>query len=334
MKKRVFAVLGLMVPLLTACVGKPASEYEARPTQDCPVATTDAAGSLRLGYQVIASSELYLLDQALVEACMPNADVQWTRYPTGQDIVQGFAGDSVDMGFLGSTPSAKSLSKPLDLDVQVSNVNMVLGSSEALVAKDANSLQELKGKKIATAFSSTSHYSLLNALIGAGLDPKRDVEIVNISPDKLPAAWRSHEIDAAYIWDPALSEIKQDGHVLIDSAQVAKDGAPTYNLTLTSSAWAAQNPELLKTWKELYAWGSKQSVDNPEEFVRANSAQVGLSETDTEAMLDGVIMVQGAEQEKYLRESRQALVKTAEFLKEQGEVDVPLSAADAEKKVG
>ena len=333
MKYRVLAVLGLTFPLLTACVGKPASEYEAQPTQECPVASTDARGSLRLGYQVIAGSELFLRDKSLVESCMPNADVQWTRYPTGQDIVQSFAADSVDMGFLGSTPSAKALSKPLDLNVEVTNVNMVLGSSEALVAKNARSIQDLKGKKIATAFSSTSHYSLLNALIYAGLDPKHDVEIVNISPDKLPAAWRSEEIDAAYIWDPALSEIKKDGHVLIDSAQVAKQGAPTYNFTLTRSAWAQDNPELMKTWKQLYAWATGQAVEDPAEYVRANAVQVEQSDDATRAMLEGVTLVQGDEQKRQLQESKTALVKTAEFLKEQGEVDQPLSAAEAQEKV-
>lgn len=326
-------VMALAGSLLTACVGKPASEYEAQPTQECPVASTDAAGTFRLGYQVIAGSELYLRDKSLVEACMPNVDVQWTSFPSGQDVVQGFASDSVDMGFLGSTPSAKALSKPLDLDVEVTSVNAVIGSSEALVAKDAKSIEELKGKTIATAFSSTSHFSLLNALIKAGLDPKRDVNIVNISPDKLPAAWRDSEIDAAYIWDPTLAEIKKDGHVLIDSSQVAKQGAPTYNLELTSTKWAKSNEELIRTWEQLRAWATKKSVDDPEDFVRANSIQVEQSPEDTKSMLDGLQLVQSDEQKKYLEQSRGVLVDTANFLKEQNEVDAPLDKAKAQTGV-
>lgn len=129
------ALLASAGVLLTGCVGTPASEYEQRTNAECPVEPTEAAGEVRLGYQVILGTELYVRDRGLAEACMPNADLRWIRFPTGQDVVQGLASDSIDLGFLGSTPSAKALSEPLSLDVVIPRVSAVIGDTEALVAK-------------------------------------------------------------------------------------------------------------------------------------------------------------------------------------------------------
>ncbi|MGO3487819.1 MAG: taurine ABC transporter substrate-binding protein, partial [Corynebacterium variabile] len=86
---------------------------------------SEADGRIRIGYLGGPAADLYTQDQQLAEACLPNAEVSWTRFPTGQDIVQGFAADSVDIAALGSTPTTKALSAPLDLGVSVVSVNSV-----------------------------------------------------------------------------------------------------------------------------------------------------------------------------------------------------------------
>ena len=305
---------------LTSCVGKPASEYELSSAATCPFAPSEASGSVRLGYQVIPGPDLYLRDQGMLEACLPNVDMTWTRFPTGQDVVQGFASGSIDYGFLGSTPAAKALSAPLNLDVIVPMVSFFNGSSEALVAKHATTVAELKGSKIATAFSSTAHYSLLKALESAGLDPRRDVEITNISPDKLPAAWASDEIEAAYIWNPTLMEIQRSGTTLLDSGDVAQAGAPTFNVPLMSRTHTEANPEILRMWVRLQNWATGQAIDDPEGYIAANAAQTQMSPEETAEQLQGVRPVPADEQPAAMTEVAQALYDTAAFLQEQGEV--------------
>lgn len=317
-----FAVLVALATTLglSACVGKPAFEYARTSEAVCPVEPSEVSGSVRMGFQVIPGSDLYIRDRGLLEACLPNAEVTWTRFPTGQDVVQGFASDSVDYGFLGSTPTAKALSAPLDLDVIVPQVNTVNRGAEALVAKNATSIEELKGEKIATAFSSTSHYSLLNALHMAGLDPNEDVEIVNISPDKLPAAWESDEIEAAFIWNPTLMEIQKSGTTLVDAGDVGDAGAPTFNFTMVDRQHAESNPEILDTWLRLQNWAVEHSRSDPEDFIAANASQTGMTPEETRVQLEGVELVAGPDQPEMLDTAAEALFDTAEFLGQEGEV--------------
>lgn len=309
--------------ILTACVGPPASEWKPTAATTCPIPSSDAHGTIRIGYLGSLGADLFLYDRGVAEACMPNADVKWTRFPTGQDIVKGFASDSVDVAGLGSTPSAKALSGPLNLDVSVTQVNAQIGAAEALVAKSAKRVKELRGKTIAVPFSSTSHYSLLNALHNAGLIPKHDVTITNVSPDNLPAAWASSKIDAAYVWEPALSAIKGGGNTIIDSTQVAKQGAATYNITLASNEWSRSNPKLLETWTALQNWAVQSFTEKSDDFTEAIAAQADISKDSARTQIAGSHLYTAEEQPQALEEIKTALFKTANFLNSEGEVNKP-----------
>ena len=327
LRKTVSAIVAIgVISSLSACVGTPAADRENAKNAECPVKVNDASGKLRIGYLGSPGPDLYAFDQGLAEACLPNAEVDWTRFPTGQDIVQAFASNSVDLGGLGSTPTTKALSAPMNLDVVVPWVNSQIGESEGLVAKHAKSVKELKGKKIAVPYSSTAHYSLLKALIAAGLDPERDVQITNISPDKLPAAWNSDEIEATYVWDPTFSEVKKSGHVVLTSQDVADMGDPTFNVTLASRGWAQDNQELLNTWLDLLDYIVRYGEENPEEYAKVNAGAAGMSLDDTKSQLKGVTFVKREDQDQYLDTVASALRKTADFLAQQGEIPQAASA--------
>ena len=338
--RRFLPVVGILAATglgTTACVGPPANDWvNSSEDIECPVTPSEADGRIRIGYLGGPAADLYTQDQQLAEACLPNAEVSWTRFPTGQDIVQGFAADSVDIAALGSTPTTKALSAPLDLGVSVVSVNSVIGDTEALVAKDADSIKDLKGSRIAVPFSSTSHYSLLNALIDAGLDPSRDVEIVNVSPDKLPAAWKSDQIDAAYVWDPTLQQLKDGtggstlGQVLTDSAQEAEAGHPTYNVTLASNPWIDQHSEILDTFLSLEAWVVDHADEDPEEFGRVNAGASGMDESSASRQIEGQKFIHGSEESRYLAELAEEIHATAEFLVEQGEIPSAKNVQDYE----
>ena len=86
-------------------------------------------------------------------------------------------------------------------------------------------MKGLVGKKVATPFVSTSHYSLLAALKLAGVDPSK-VKLVDLQPPDILAAWTRGDIDAAYVWSPTLDQLKKDGTVLTTSTEVSKAGYP------------------------------------------------------------------------------------------------------------
>jgi len=65
-------------------------------------------------------------------------------------------------------------------------------------------LADLRGKRIATAPSTSSAYYLYKTLATAGLTPA-DVTIVPVTPlSQMPLALAAHEIDALTIWEPEI----------------------------------------------------------------------------------------------------------------------------------
>lgn len=134
------------------------------------------------------------------------ATVDWRKFDSGASIVRALASGDVQIGNLGSSPLAVAASQQVPIEVFL--LASKLGNSEALVVKKTISKPEdLIGKRIAVPFISTTHYSLLAALKHWGLNPQ--VEIVNLQPPAIIAAWQRGDIDGAYVWAPAVNAPKK-----------------------------------------------------------------------------------------------------------------------------
>ena len=188
--------------------------------------------TIRVGYQSFPSGDLIVKNNRWLEEALPDYNIKWTKFDSGADVNTAFIAKELDFGALGSSPVARGLSAPLNIPYKVAFVLDVAGDNEALVARDGiniNTIAELRGKRIATPFASTAHYSLLAALNQNGLSPS-DVQLVDLQPQAILAAWERGDIDAAYTWLPTLDQLRKTGEDLITSRQLAKDGRPTLDL--------------------------------------------------------------------------------------------------------
>jgi taurine transport system substrate-binding protein len=146
------------------------------------------------------------------------ATVDWRKFDSGSSIVRALASGDVQIGNLGSSPLAVAATQQVPIEVFL--LASKLGNSEALVVKKSISKpQDLIGKRIAVPFISTTHYSLLSALKHWGIKPGQ-VQIINLQPPAIIAAWQRGDIDGAYVWAPAVNELEKEGKVLTDSSQV------------------------------------------------------------------------------------------------------------------
>ena len=218
------------------------------------------------------------------------ATVDWRKFDSGASIVRALASGDVQIGNLGSSPLAVAASQQVPIEVFL--LASKLGNSEALVVKKTISKPEdLIGKRIAVPFISTTHYSLLAALKHWGIKPGQ-VEIVNLQPPAIIAAWQRGDIDGAYVWAPAVNALEKDGKVLTDSEQVGQWGAPTLDV------WLKQ-PE------------------NISKLARLS----GVPEGDVPGLVKGNTYLTPQQQTAELTGPvNKAIIDTAQFLKEQGKV--------------
>lgn len=197
-------------------------------------------GPLQLG---IAIEEGYLQP---FEELGVNYEVLY--FDSGRDISNAYASKSIDVASFGSSPISLGIAK--DLGYEVIYINDVVGSGEGFAVKNDSgiaSIEDLAGKKIAAPFASTSHYSLLKAIELGGVDPA-EVELLDLQPQDILAAWTRGDIDGAYVWDPVYSELLKDGTSLTDSSTLGKQGAITADLTTANIEFAQKYPTLVTAY--------------------------------------------------------------------------------------
>ncbi|MDQ8854538.1 taurine ABC transporter substrate-binding protein [Acinetobacter pittii] len=254
--------------------------------------------------------------------------IQWKKFDAGSDVVNALASGDVVLGNIGSSPLAAAASRNLPIEVFL--ITSKLGGSEALVVSNKSGIktpQDLIGKTIAVPFVSTTHYSLLSALKHWNI-PEDKVKIINLRPPEISAAWERGDIDAAYVWEPALSKAKVSGTVLTDSKQVGEWGAPTYDLWVVRKDFAEKNPDFLKAFVKTTLEQLEKYNQDPAAYVKdADNVQkiaqlTGSNPKDIPLLLSGNIYLDYAQQKQTLDgEFAQNIFDTAKFLKGQGKVD-------------
>ena len=172
--------------------------------------------------------------------------INWKQFGGGGEVIKAMASGAVQVGEVGSAGIAAAMSRgePLELFWILDDI----GDAEALVAKNGsgiNSVADLKGKKIAMPFNSTTHFHTMVALEQAKINPA-DVQILNMRPPEIRAAWQRGDIQATFIWDPVLAEVKKDGKVITSSGKISADtGKATFDGYVANKDWAKSNRDFM-----------------------------------------------------------------------------------------
>ncbi|MFB4368112.1 taurine ABC transporter substrate-binding protein [Pseudomonas sp. LR_1] len=290
------------------------------------------AADIVIGYQTgVDPSKVAQADGAYEKAIGEKLD--WRRFNSGPEVVTALASGDVQIGNLGSSPLAAATSRKLPLVTFL--VAAQINAAEALVVRNGSDIdtpEQLVGKTIATPFVSTSHYSLLGALKHWNIDPSK-VKIVNLNPAEINAAWKRGDIDGAFVWSPALGEIKRSGKVLTDAAEVGKWGAPTFEVWVARKDFAEKHPEVLAkfagvtldAFADYQANAAKWTADS--EQAKKIAKLIGANAADIPELLAGSTYPNAQQQvsaELLGGGTAKATARTAEFLKEQKRIPAVL----------
>jgi len=255
--------------------------------------------------------------------------INWRMFSGGGDVIRAMASGDVQMGETGSSPLTAAASQ--GQDIKLFWISADIANAEALIARNAsgiNSMKDLAGKKVATPFVSTAHYQLMAGMKMDGVDPK-SVNVMNMRPPEIAAAWERGDIDATFIWDPVLSKIKGTGKTIATSGSIGKRGAPTFEGIVVNAKWAAANEPFMIAFvkalnranEEYKATGKSWTPDSPQTKAMAKwtkadpkdvSAAMALYTFPTMAEQVSPTWLGGG--------AAKAMAGTAAFLKEQGRV--------------
>ncbi|SFC16004.1 taurine transport system substrate-binding protein [Alkalibacterium subtropicum] len=312
----VFAVSSLGALSLAGC----SSGTTAEPNQ---------VDEINIGYLRVPNDEMVSLSSGLYEEHFAEKGIKtnFIAFDSGVDANKALASGSIDFASMGNTNGIIALAT--DIGAEMIWIHEVLGEIEALAVREGAGIEEIKdleGRKIATTFASTSHYSLLQSLKEEGISD--EVELLDMQTMDIVAAWERGDIDAAYTWQPSLGKLLEDGKTILSSAEVAEMGHKTANVLLTRQAFSEQNPEIVADFIEATIAGGDIYRQDSNEAAEIVSESLEIDPEDALKQMEGSLWLSPEDQitQDYLGTTEKpgdfskVMKETGDFLEEQGSI--------------
>lgn len=107
------------------------------------------------------------------------------------------------------------------VDTTVVIAGTASNGNDAIILKDKDKLEDIKGQTVNLVELSVSHYLLARGLESVGMSEK-DVKVVNTSDADLASAYTTPEVTAVVTWKPVVSTILEspDANNVFDSAAI------------------------------------------------------------------------------------------------------------------
>ena len=295
---------------------------------------TANAADVNIGYQLVYGPWKAHKDRLEAEG-LGGKSIEFFQFTSGTEVINAMASGSIDISLNGSSPTAAGYSRGVDL--QVIYVYDNINDAEALVVNDSvTAPQDLKGKTIAVPFGSTTHFHMMFALEQLGLSPK-EVNVIDMSPPDMVAAWERGDIDGGFVWDPALGKMKGKGKVLLSSGDLSNWGKATFDAMVARKGFTEENPDFACQWVKMVADADADYRANPNSYGPGtdNAKAIAKAVSGQEDQVGGVLALY-----EYPTLEQQvsatwlgggvaaALMATSEFLADQGKIDAVLDSYD------
>lgn len=323
-----FLLITVLALTLSACSGNEA-EKEA--------AEKSLPKEIQIGILRVPNDETIALAQGYFDKYFgaKGIEIKTTVFDSGVEANQALASGSIDFASMGNTNAITARAR--QLDVELIWIHEILGENEALAVKNGSGIkkiQDLKGKKIAVPFASTSHYILLNVLKEAGIE--KEVQLLDMQTAEIVAAWERGDIKAAYSWQPTLARLLENGSTLTNSKKMAAKGYLTANVIIGRKNFTEKYPNLTADFISALAEAGDLYRKNPQKAAQITGEELGLKAEVTLHQMSGTSW---KTREELLSEDffgtvenpgnfAKVMKDTSDFLKKQDSIDDSPSQAE------
>jgi taurine transport system substrate-binding protein len=292
------------------------------------------AADVNIGYQLVYGPWKANKEKLQKEG-LGGKSIEFFKFTSGTEVINAMASGSIDISLNGSSPTAAGYSRGVDL--QVIYVYDNINDAEALVVNDKiTGPQDLKGKTIAVPFGSTTHFHMMFALEQLGIAPK-EVNVIDMSPPDMVAAWERGDLDGGFVWDPALGRMKGKGHVLLSSGDLSNWGKATFDAMVARKGFTDDNPDFACQWVKMVAAADADYRANPNDYGPGTDKAKAIAQavSGQEEQVGGVLdlydyptLEEQASATWLGGGVAKALSATSQFLMEQGKIDKVLDSYD------
>ena len=234
------------------------------------------AADVTIGFQLVYGPWKANMDELKANG-LGGKSIEFVKFTSGTEVINAMASGSVDISLNGSSPTAAGYSRGVDL--QVIYIYDNINDAEALVVDDSvTAPQDLAGKTIAVPFGSTTHFHMMFALEQFNISP-RDMEVLDMSPPDMVAAWERGDINGGFVWDPALGRMKGKGRVLLTSGDLSNWGKATFDAMVARKGFTDENPDFACEWVKMVSSADADYRANPNAYGPGTENAMGIAKS-------------------------------------------------------
>ena len=213
------------------------------------------------------------------------ANVELVEFAQYSDVIQALNSGSVDGSIMGITEAVAPILNDVGLEV-ICMTDYSSGMDGIVAAPGIESIDDLRGKTIATNIGTMNHMLLLSALEQAGIS-EDDVVITNMSEGDAAAALVGGSIDAASIFDPQMTKAAQEsgGKIIFSSKDLPGKLADVMLLNKDSIENKSDDVKgIIEAWYDI----QNQYQEDSSSIVTTISEKTDLTEDDFYELMDGL----------------------------------------------
>lgn len=248
-------------------------------------ATTVEGEAIKIGYSNWAGWWPWAIaeEEKLFEKNGVNVELKW--FDGYVESMEAFAAGQLD-------GNAQTLNDTISFAGNAVNGEVVVlvndnseGNDKIIVDQSINSVEDLKGKKVALEEGVVDDFLLSLALEEKGLR-RSDIEIVPLETGKAAAAFAAGQVDAVGAFPPFwLTALEREGSKELLSSKDFPGAIP--DLLVVSQTLIKENPDqvqaLVNTWFDVLDYMEK----NPEKSEAIMAKRAGVSTEDFQKFKDG-----------------------------------------------
>ncbi|MEV6007163.1 aliphatic sulfonate ABC transporter substrate-binding protein [Streptomyces sp. NPDC051976] len=252
------ATLPILIGALAAC-GYGSKKDDSSDSSPAPVASAGtkklSADEVKIGYfpNLTHATPLVGLKEGLFQKELGATKIKELTFNAGPAEIEALNAGSIDIGWIGPSPAINGYTKSNGTSLRIISGSASGGVKLVVNPAKIKTLDDVKGKKIATPqLGNTQDVALLNWIASKGWkvdaqSGKGDVSVVRTDNKITPDAYKNGSIDGAWVPEPTASKLVAEGaKVLLDESTLWPDKKFVITNVIVSQKFLAAHPDVVE----------------------------------------------------------------------------------------
>ncbi|GAB4316964.1 MAG: ABC transporter substrate-binding protein [Geminocystis sp.] len=221
-------------------------------------------------------------DQGIFEQNNVNVDLKW--FDGYLESINTLIAEQIDANSQTLGDTVSSIAGGADQVIVLVNDNST-GNDKIIVSEEINTIQDLKGKKVAAEEGTVDHFLLLLGMKEAGLSPE-DIEFVPLETGSAAAAFVAGQVDAVAVFAPFTTQAltRPNSKELFSSKDFP--GSISDHLVFTRK-FVEENPEQVQAMVDSWFATMDYIQANPDQANEIMAQRAGVSVDEYEEYAGG-----------------------------------------------